>query len=133
MAGDKALRGIDTLIGRGCRIDGDLVFGGGLRIDGQVHGDIRAEPLQESYLVVARSGQIHGGIRAGHVVIDGQVSGNLHITGRVELLARARIIGDIHYLSLGMQAGAAVTGQLYPEGEAGTHRQLPDEQLLKLA
>ena len=132
MAGDKALRGIDTLIGRGCRIDGDLVFRGGLRIDGQVHGDIRAESVQEGYLMIARSGQIHGEIRASHVVIDGQVQGNLHITGRVELLARARIIGDIHYLSLGMQAGAAVTGQLYPEGEAGTYLRAPEEPLLKV-
>ena len=133
MAGENALRGIDTLIARGCRITGELVFRGGLRIDGQVNGDVCAEMPLDAYLVIARSGLVRGEIRVGHVVIDGQVVGNLHIAGRVELLARARIIGDIHYLSLGMQPGATVTGQLYPESEAGTHPQAPLSQLLRLA
>ena len=133
MAGEKALWGIDTLIARECRIAGELVFRGGLRIDGQVCGHVRAEPVQEGYLVVAPSGLVRGDIRASHVVIGGQVLGNLHIAGRVELLARARIIGDIHYVSLGMQPGATVTGQLFPEREAATHTEAAAGQLLRLA
>ena len=133
MAGGNALQGIDTLIAQGCRIDGDLVFRGGLRVDGQVSGDVRSETGGVGYLQVTRSGEIRGEIRVAHVVIDGRVIGNLHIAGRVELLARARIIGDVHYASLGMQPGATVTGQLFPETEAVTHHPSSLGALLKLA
>jgi cytoskeletal protein CcmA (bactofilin family) len=73
---------------------------------------------------------------ADYVLIDGLVEGNLHITGRVELLSRARIIGDIHYESLGLQLGATVNGQLCPDiGNFGiTPREVPGAaQELKLA
>ncbi len=133
MAGSGTLRGIDTLIARGCHIEGELVFSGGLRIDGQVRGDVRAECPDQGYLVLSRSGQVSGDIHAGHVMIDGLVTGNLHISGRVELLSRARIIGDIHYASVSMQPGATVTGQLCPKGEAGAHPGRLPEPLLKLA
>jgi len=133
MAGSGTLRGIDTLIARGCHVDGELVFSGGVRIDGDVSGDLRAEPPGQGYLVVARTGCVCGDIRAGHAVIDGAVTGNLHISGRVELLSRARIIGDIHYASLSMQPGATVTGQLRPSEEAGAHPGRRPEPLLKLA
>ena len=133
MAGSGTLRGIDTLIARGCHIEGELVFSGGLRIDGQVRGDVRAAFPDQGYLALSRTAQVNGDIHAGHVMIDGLVTGNLHISGRVELLSRARIIGDIHYVSLSMQPGATVTGQLCPKGEAGAHPGRLPEPLLKLA
>lgn len=119
MSDKYALRGIDTLIARGCQIEGDLLFWGGLRIDGHVKGHVKATPRPDiagqAYLVLGRSGRISGEVWAGDVLIDGLVEGNLLITGRVELLSRARIIGDIHYMSLSMQPGATVTGQLCPD------------------
>lgn len=133
MVEGNALHGIDTLIARGCRIQGNLVFRGGLRIDGQVRGDVRAERAELGYLVLSRYGHICGEVQASHVIIDGQVQGNLHIAGRVELLSRARIIGNIFYASLGMQPGANVTGQLCPQDEAGAHLDWCPEYLLKLA
>ena len=133
MAGSSTLRAIDTLIARGCHIEGKLIFSGGLRIDGQVSGDIRSDWAGQSYLVLSHTGQVSGDIRAGHVVIDGQVTGDLHISGRVELLSRARIIGNIHYVSLSMQPGATVTGQLCPGSEAVAHPGRRPEPLLRLA
>ena len=119
MADKYALRGIDTLIAAGCQIEGDLLFQGGLRIDGHVTGHVKGcaqdDVTGHAYLVLGRSGRISGGVWAGDVIIDGLVEGNLHINGRVELLSRARIIGDIHYMSLSMQPGATVTGQLCPD------------------
>jgi cytoskeletal protein CcmA (bactofilin family) len=119
MSEKYALRGIDTLIAQGCQIEGDLLFQGGLRIDGHVQGHVKGcaqtGATGHAYLVLGRSGRISGAVWAGDVLIDGLVEGNLHITGRVELLSRARIIGDIHYMSLSMQPGATVTGQLCPD------------------
>ena len=133
MAEAGTWRAIDTLIGRGCHIEGQVLFNGGLRIDGQVSGDVSGRLPGQGYLVLASAGQICGDIRAAHVVIDGRINGNLHVSGRVELLSRARIIGDIHYASLSMQPGATVTGQLRPSEEAGAHPGRWPEPLLKLA
>jgi cytoskeletal protein CcmA (bactofilin family) len=95
-----------------------VLFNGGLRIDGQVSGDVSGRLPGQGYLVLASAGQICGDIRAAHVVIDGRINGNLHVSGRVELLSRARIIGDIHYVPLSMRPGAIVVGQLCPTAPA---------------
>jgi cytoskeletal protein CcmA (bactofilin family) len=140
MSGKYALRCIDTFIAQGCRVEGDVFFEGGLRIDGHVKGHVKGEiklgatPL--AHLVLGRSGQISGGVWADYVLIDGLVEGNLHITGRVELLSRARIIGNIYYESLRLQPGATVTGLLCPDvGNVGIPpRAVPDSaHELKLA
>lgn len=105
--------GIDTLIGRGCRIEGKVVFQGGLRVDGYIIGDVRAEPEGAGYVIVPPQGRIEGEVRAAHLIISGEVIGNLHASDRVELLARARIIGNISYAAISMQAGCSVAGKLW--------------------
>lgn len=105
--------GIDTLIGRGCRIEGNVVFQGGLRVDGHIIGDVRAEPEWAGYVIVPPQGRIEGEVEAAHLIISGEVIGNLHASDRVELLARARIIGNISYATMSMQAGCSVAGKLW--------------------
>jgi len=109
--------GIDTLIGRGCRIEGNVVFQGGLRVDGHIIGDVRAEPPGAGCVIVPPQGRIEGEVRAASIVVSGQVVGNLHASDRVELLARARIIGDIAYAEMSMQAGCRVSGKLWQADE----------------
>ena len=122
---------IDTLIGRGCRIVGKVVFQGGLRVDGQIIGDVQADPVGAGYLILPAEGRIEGEVRVSAMVVAGEVLGNLHVNGRVELLARARIIGDISYASIKMRAGCSVTGQLRPFNDLNVpdaHASLPAAQ-----
>ena len=116
--------GIDTLIGRGCRIEGDLVFRGGLWVDGHIIGNVRAEPQGAGYLIVPPQGRIEGDVCARHIVVSGEVVGNLHASDRVELLARARIIGNVSYGGMTMQAGCSVIGRLLQVDESN----IPDER-----
>ena len=111
---EQSQGGMETLIGQGCRIEGNVVFQGGLRVDGQIVGDVRAEPEGSGYLVVPPQGRIEGEVRAARIVVSGAVVGNLHASDRVELLARASIIGNVYYASLTMQAGCHVIGKLSP-------------------
>ena len=120
--------GIDTLIGQGCRVEGRVVFQGGLRVDGQIIGDVEADPAGAGHVILPAEGRIEGDVRVSSMVVGGVVLGNLHVSGRVELLARARIIGDISYASIKMRAGCSVTGQLKPFKELnipGAHAALP--------
>lgn len=116
---------IDSLIGLSTNIDGNLYFKGGLRIDGNVKGNVVAQDDQNSMLIISESAVICGEVRAAHVVVDGSIMGPVYSTELLELLPKARITGDVHYKALEMNSGAMVSGQL-------THNQTV-EAVLQLA
>lgn len=103
---------VETLIGPHVVINGDLLFSGGLYIEGKVHGKVIAEAGADSLLTLAAGGAIEGEIRAPKVVISGKLIGDLHSDDRVELTETAQIQGNIHYRLIEITAGAAVSGQL---------------------
>lgn len=114
---------VDTLIGRNTRIEGDVFFTGGLYVDGRVKGAMSAESGSDAMLSISEHGHVEGEIHVPHVVVNGNLVGNIHQADHVELLANARIQGNIQYKLLQMAVGAAVTGQLVQERESP--RQLP--------
>jgi len=66
---------LDSLIGAGTRVDGDVVFSGGLRVDGTVHGKVSTVDNQPGTLVISEHAKIDGEVRVSHVVINGAVTG----------------------------------------------------------
>ncbi len=109
---------IDTLVGAGTTITGDVVFSGGLRVDGEIRGNIRAAGEQASTLVVSEHARIEGEIVVSHVVINGTVLGPVVSSGFVELQAKARVTGDVEYNSIEIHLGALVEGRLLHTGQA---------------
>lgn len=111
---------LKSLIAQGTRIDGNLIFTDGLRVDGEVNGDIRANDDAPSILVISESARVNGSVQADHVVINGSVMGPIQAFELVELQPKARIQGDVTYKALEMHQGATISGQLRPimEGEA---------------
>ncbi|OZA12763.1 MAG: hypothetical protein B7Y02_06930 [Rhodobacterales bacterium 17-64-5] len=69
---------MDTLIGAGTQIHGDITFSGGLRIDGEIHGNVTASGEGSSTLVVSEHARVEGEVRVSHVVINGTVTGPVH-------------------------------------------------------
>jgi cytoskeletal protein CcmA (bactofilin family) len=115
---------IDSLIGVTTVIEGNVSFSGGLRIDGQVRGNVAAAGDPEtanSTLVVSESARIQGEIRAAHVVINGVVEGPIHVSGFLELQPKARVSGDVFYKSLEIHLGATIDGKMEHVGPE-THR-----------
>ena len=105
---------IKSLIAQGTRIEGNVVFHDGLRVDGDVVGDIRASDEQSSILVVSESASVTGQIHADHVIINGAVKGPVFAHDLLELQPKARIEGDVEYAALEMHQGALIAGQLRP-------------------
>src|SRR5881398_1898898 len=120
MFGRNAKSEIDSLIGISARIEGDLVFTGGLRIDGQVHGNVLASDGDEagSVLIVSEHARIEGEVRCANLVVNGSIAGTVHCTELLELQPKGRIHGDVHYRLLEMHGGALVTGKLTHEAAA---------------
>ncbi|WP_042884085.1 bactofilin family protein [Cupriavidus necator] len=116
---------IDTLLGEDTAIDGDLVFAGGLRLDGRVRGNIIAAPGKPSMLVVSEKGMVEGEISVGHLVLNGTVKGPVQATDLLELQPNARVLGDVRYAALEMHQGALVEGRLMPLAQ-GEIKALPN-------
>src|SRR5262245_21596558 len=106
---------IDTLIGKAGRVSGDVEFSGGLHLDGQVTGNVRAiDGDPESTLHVSEHGAIEGSVEVPNVMLNGAVRGDIHATGRVVLGAQARVLGNVHYGVIEMTLGAEIKGKLVP-------------------
>jgi cytoskeletal protein CcmA (bactofilin family) len=103
---------IRSLVCEGSVLNGDLRFVDGLRIDGEVHGDVLATVGARSLLVISENARVHGKVKAGHVIINGEVRGPIHCDDLLELHPKARIVGDVHYGTLEMHHGASIDGAL---------------------
>ena len=103
---------IDSLIGAGTTVDGDVTFSGGLRIDGVVQGKVATVDNQPATLVLSEQARIEGEVHVSHVVINGAVSGPVTANDYLELQAKARVNGDVVYRTLEMHVGAVVQGKL---------------------
>jgi cytoskeletal protein CcmA (bactofilin family) len=105
---------IKSLIAEGSRITGDISFADGLRVDGDVSGNIRANDDVASILVISESAKVIGEVVADHIIINGSVKGPVHARLMLELQPKARIEGDVQYAALEMHQGALIAGQLRP-------------------
>lgn len=131
MFGKKAQPPIKSLIAQGTRIEGNMKFNEGLRVDGEVYGDIHAVPEENSsLLVISEAAIVQGAIQADHVIINGTVRGPVHARELLELQPKARIEGDVSYVALEMHQGATISGQLRPLTSGSAEDEKP---LLKLA
>ena len=110
---------IDSLIGVGTRIEGNVTFKGGLRVDGEICGNVSALADDASTLVLSEKARIDGEIRVSHLVVNGTVNGPVHAAESLELQAHSRINGDVHYRTLEMHLGAVLDGRLVHESGEG--------------
>ena len=107
---------IDSLIGSGTLITGDVQFTGGLRVDGHVRGNIKAVGDKPGTLVLSELAKVEGEIDVGHIVINGMVAGPVRAKEYLELLPKARVTGDVCYKTIEIHVGAIVMGRLVHEG-----------------
>src|SRR5581483_3860019 len=108
---------IDSLIGTGTIVEGNISFTGGLRVDGKVRGSVLTADDQPSTLVLSEKAQIEGEIRVSHAVINGTVIGPVFGAEYVELQPKSNVTGDVHYRTIEIQLGAVVQGRLVHEDD----------------
>jgi len=103
---------IDTLIGKGVRVQGDIDFLGGMHLDGAIAGNVRSDGAPDSTLSVSPTGSIEGSVNVPNVILEGQVRGDIRGAERVVLGATARVEGDVYYGVIEMTLGAQIMGKL---------------------
>jgi cytoskeletal protein CcmA (bactofilin family) len=127
---------IDTLVGAKTRINGDVDFTGGLHLDGYINGSVKGDSNQGTFLSISEHGCVEGSVIAPNVILNGIVKGDIDASNRVELGAKARVLGNVHYTIIETAVGAQINGKLIhrvpvqvesghvePPGTRGTSRE----------
>ena len=112
---EKPCNTIDTLIGAKTDLKGDIVFTGGLRVDGKVRGNIIAKGDGNSTLVLSENATVTGNVTVPHIITNGTIKGNVRAAERIELQPKAEISGDVYYKVIEMSLGAVINGNLVRE------------------
>jgi cytoskeletal protein CcmA (bactofilin family) len=108
----NATPAIESLFGASTGIQGDVIFSGGLHLDGSVTGSVKATGSGISRLVVGESAVIEGSVEAPVVELHGLVRGDISASKRVVLGPKARVEGNVQYAALEVAAGASIKGKL---------------------
>jgi cytoskeletal protein CcmA (bactofilin family) len=125
MARDRGNDGVPpesviSIIGPGMRVVGDCETDGTLRIEGSVHGSVKAGKA----VVVGKDGLVEGDVSTQDAVISGRVTGSLTAESRLELQATCRIEGEVHARRMQLEEGAVLNGTVHVggTGEPDTER-----------
>jgi cytoskeletal protein CcmA (bactofilin family) len=99
----------DTVIGAGCRVQGDVVIRGAGRILGEIEGSVRAS----GDLEVDLGGTVKGDVRAERAWVTGKIEGDVRVRDSVELRKGSHLRGDVYAKSFRIQDGAVFQGNCH--------------------
>ncbi|MEY4641515.1 MAG: hypothetical protein RLZZ227_1509, partial [Pseudomonadota bacterium] len=83
-----------------------------LEIEGRIFGNIYADDDSSASVRVRETGLVKGNIQAPMIVINGLVEGDVYSSNHIELAAKARVSGNVHYHLIEMVMGSEVNGSL---------------------
>jgi cytoskeletal protein CcmA (bactofilin family) len=98
-----------TVIGKSVTIRGELSANEDLYIDGDMEGTIT---LPDYALTIGPNARVLSNIRAKDVIVFGDVKGDLHATGKVEIRGSAVVKGDIFSKRLSIEENATLRGKV---------------------
>lgn len=106
MSDKKKDEEIKAFLGKGAEFTGKLIFRGSVRIDGDFNGEI----FGGGTLVVGEGAHIEANIMADHVLISGEVNGQIEVTERIEIYPTGRVLGNMKTPILVIKEGAVFEG-----------------------
>jgi cytoskeletal protein CcmA (bactofilin family) len=98
---------LNTMIGKGTVVQGDMRVQNSIRVDGKVNGNITSTDTVQ----IGKEGEVEGHIHARHALLAGRVSGNILTQGKVLLETKAVVLGDIRAARLVVEEGAVFNGK----------------------
>lgn len=97
---------LTAFIDEGSEMEGRYTFRGTVMLNGRLKGEISSEDT----LIIGERGVIEADIRAGRVVVSGQVTGNVRALERIELKPTARVYGDVEAPVVVLEEGVLFEG-----------------------
>ncbi|MFZ0449459.1 MAG: polymer-forming cytoskeletal protein [Desulfatiglandaceae bacterium] len=97
---------MNAFLGKDTVFDGKLSFTGAVRID----GDFKGEILTEGTLVVGDSARIEADINISHIIISGEIRGNIIASEKIEIKAPGKVFGNIQAPTVIIEEGVIFEG-----------------------
>lgn len=121
---------LETIIGDGTRVSGEVKVDGNVRVDGEVEGTIEVTGM----VSVGKTGVVKADVEAGSAEIAGRVVGKISARDRVVLVGGSRLEGDVQSQSFKIEDGAFFQGNcIMGERRKGASTSEPETPRIKLA
>jgi cytoskeletal protein CcmA (bactofilin family) len=116
---------INAFLGKDAEFEGKMSFAGAVRMDCRFKGEI----LSGGTLIVGESAVIESDVRVSHMIISGEVRGNIE-ADRVEIRAPGKVIGNIRSPVLVIEEGVIFDGSCQMQVQQGAAgNDLPEVRL----
>ena len=103
---ERTVNALNTIIGEGTSLKGDVKVEGSVRVDGEFEGKIEATDT----LVIGEAGKVDGDANVSNAVIGGRMYGNVFASGKIELQRGSQLLGDIKTRGLVIEDGVVFQG-----------------------
>jgi cytoskeletal protein CcmA (bactofilin family) len=102
----KSNSDLSAYIDEASEIEGKYTFSGTVMLNGRFSGEISSNDT----LIIGEKGVVNATIRAGIVLVNGEVVGNILGGERVELRGSARVFGDVEAPVVVVEEGVLFEG-----------------------
>jgi len=97
---------VTAFLGKDTTFDGRMAFHGAIRIDGHFKGEIVADGT----LIIGEGGVLEAAIQASHIVISGEVRGDILARERIDIHRSGSVLGNIRTPTLVLEEGGVFDG-----------------------
>ncbi|MGD0152781.1 MAG: polymer-forming cytoskeletal protein [Thermacetogeniaceae bacterium] len=112
-----------TVLGKETGFEGTLVTTGGIRIDGQFKGVVKAS----GDVIIGENARVEAKLSGRNVLIAGEVYGQVDASGKLELTTTGKLFGDLRAPKMYVEEGAVFHGECKTITEAAPAAGLTEE------
>ena len=120
---------INTILGHGSAISGNIKINGFVRIDGDIDGNLETD----GNIIIGENARIRGNVKAKSVIVGGIVLGNIEASQSIKVLATSAVIGDIVSHKVQVEQNAIIHGHFISIKDEQKFLKISDEYLQALA
>ncbi|UCH83888.1 MAG: polymer-forming cytoskeletal protein [Candidatus Latescibacterota bacterium] len=124
---------LNSILGPGCKVKGNIELQGTIRIDGEFEGDIKCPDT----LIIGKSGVVKANVDVKNAVIGGKMLGNIQANNKIELQTGSHVEGDIQTARLVIDEGVFFEGTCKMGSQHGAppkpslEKEMPKKELEK--
>lgn len=119
---------INTILGHGSAITGNIKINGFVRIDGDIDGNLETD----GNIIIGENARIRGNVKAKSVIVGGIVLGNIEASQSIKVLATSAVIGDIVSHKVQVEQNAIIHGHFISIKDEQKFLKISDEYLQAL-
>lgn len=98
---------INTIIGNGSAIKGNIKVNGFVRVDGDIDGNLETD----GNVIIGENARIRGNINAKSVIVGGIILGNIFADESIKVLTKSVVIGDVLAHKVQIEDSALINGK----------------------